>query len=209
MRRWLLALLLGLAAACHAPLAHAQTPVTLAWDASANAATYTVAWGSTSGHYTIQQAVGNVTQATITLATVPAYIAVNASDASGTSPYSTEVVFPVPQTDPLCTAVTGADAISIFPTAIMYTGSGGAGSRLRVDFTALSPGSPITHLALQALGANFSATDGTADGTNIGSLAGLWATIPTPSGSYPLTITATNAHGCVQTQATAYTVVVN
>lgn len=188
--------------------ARAQTPVTLAWDASPNATTYTLAWGSSPGAYTVQQAVGNVTQATITLAPGTHYIAVNASDAGGTSPYSNEVVFPPPQADPLCAPVTGADAISLFPTAIMYTGSGGAGSRLRVDFTALSPGSPLTHLAIQAAGSNFSATDGTADGTNIGSLAGLWATIPAGSGTYPLTLIATNAHGCVQTQTTPYTVVV-
>ena len=129
---------------------------------------------------------------------------ITATNSAGTA----SGAFPFVVTDPNCAAVTGADAISIFPTAVQQTGSGGPGSRFRLDFTALSPGSPITHLAIQANGANISATDGTADGTNVGSLAGLWGTVPAASGTYHLTILATNTYSCSQTQATPFTITV-
>lgn len=189
--------------------AQAQTPLILAWDASANATNYNLLWGSSSGIYTVSQAVGNVTQATISLAPGTYFIAVNASDATGVSAPSNEVQTTI---DPTCVPPLGVNSISIFPTAIQYTGSGAAGSVARVDFQATSPNSPINHLAVQSSGVNISPTTavhkGVVDGTNIGDNAGLWFTLPAASGNYPLSILATNTYGCAQTQSTAYTIII-
>jgi hypothetical protein len=138
------------------------------------------------------------------------YFALQARAAVLISALSTEVAYTVPLVvDPNCVAPLGADAIAIFPTALGLTGSGGANSRAHLDLQIGSPGSPLTHIAVQTSGANIDAgTDGTVDGTNLTAFGAIWFAIPSASGTYKLSVLATNAYGCTQSQATAFAVTV-
>lgn len=128
------------------------------------------------------------------------YFAIQARAATLSSALSTEIAITIPAADPACAAVTGADAIAIFPTALQHTGSGGAGSQARLDFQIGSPGSPVTSVAVQT----GTTVLGQMAGQSLNALAGVWFPMPIASGSYPLSVTATNAYGCTRTQSTAF-----
>lgn len=165
---------------------------------------YKLSYGTTSGIYPITIDTGNVTKFIVTGLQVntPYFFVLQAYDTSNLiSPYSIEVPFIVP--DPNCIFPLGADVIQVFPTAIQYTGSGGANSKARLDFQ-LSSISPVTSVIIQSNGLVLS----TILGTNLTSLAGMWFTVPAISGSYPLSIAVNNLYGCARVQSTIYTVTV-
>lgn len=231
-------LLLSLGAWLLAVSASAQTPVVLAWDPGvctpsaagvtpvvtcpAPTTNYTLLYGAASGTYTVSTNVGltcpglptDPLACTGTIALVPGtwFIAAEAVNASGASAPSAEVQTTIPPViDPLCVAPLGADAIALFPTAYLPSGNGGAGSAGTLYFQAASPNSPITSIGLQANGAYLPALPGSVNpvtGPNEGGVGALWFQVPTASGTYPISLTATNAHGCVQNQSTSYAVVV-
>lgn len=103
----------------------------------------------------------------------------------------------VPPPDPRCD-VLGDRHVGVFVTDWMAT-TGQPGSKGRVNFQLSSPNSPITqvwaHLGSESLGQVVTGTDVTA-------ISGIWFTVPTTSGSYALTVDASNAYGCrtVQTK---------
>jgi hypothetical protein len=92
-----------------------------------------------------------------------------------------------------CAPVTGRYAVSVFPTSLLRTGSGGPGSKTRFDFQVASPSAPVTSVAVYADGAQLAAMKG----DDITALAGMWFPMP-PSGTYTLSIAATNEHGCTK-----------
>lgn len=199
--------------------------LTIAWDAPADTSLlsgYEVLLGTASGSYNQVSDVGLVTMTTVSgLQTgVRYFVVVVSRDAAGDrSAYSNEVSGipgpdvtppppppppPVPTIDPACVAPTGAKAVQVFPTALQKTGSGGAGSRARLDFQLSSPGSPITQVQIQGGGTTITTVSG-ADLTN---LAGAWFITPTTTGTYPLAVVATNAYGCVKAQSSPFSVTV-
>ncbi len=99
--------------------------------------------------------------------------------------------------DPACQRPLGNRSIAIFLTKLQFTGSGGPGSRARVDFQLASPNSPIVRVELFANGV---ALVPPRIGSGFESDAGMWFTVPTASGIYPLEVRASNAAGCSATQ---------
>jgi hypothetical protein len=81
------------------------------------------------------------------------------------------------------------------------------GSKAYVQFQAASPNSPIQHLGLKTQGVEIAAQDG-APPAYLTSGGVLWFSIPAASGTYPLSIVATNVAGCLRDQATGFTVTV-
>lgn len=91
--------------------------------------------------------------------------------------------------------------MSIFVTALQRTGSGGAGSRARLDFQLLSPNSPIAQSSIRQNGADLAVMTG----ADLTALAGMWFTLPMGP-PLKLSVLAANAYGCSREQATAYVV---
>ncbi len=108
-----------------------------------------------------------------------------------------------PATD-RCAVPLGDRAVSVFPTALQKTGSGGAGSKARQDFQVGSPASPITRIELRT-GTTVLAS---MDGSDLTALAGIWFSLPSVSGVYPLTAYAKNAFGCDRAVSTGVTIVI-
>jgi Fibronectin type III domain len=201
MRRiGLLLLLLGLARPVHA------AGIKLTWDPPGGPVdTYRVLYGVAPGTYTQTVDTGGpVTTATITNLTPGQqyFFAVVAVLGTAVSPPSNEVTTTIPAgVDPACLPPLGNRAIAIFPTALQKTGSGGAGTKARLDFQ-LASQSPIISVRVVSNGTALA----TMNGTDLTSLAGMWFVVPTALGAYPLSITASNLFGCTQQQSTTYTV---
>lgn len=196
--------------------AAAQAPITFAWDPGVvdtlhSAPTgFVIMAGPASGMYTnfitvpvVCPGVAGDPAGCIGTAVLPAgtFVAVAGIAGALQGPPSNEVQVPL-ASDPSCAPPFGSNAIAIFPTALQKTGSGGPGSRARLDFQVASPGSPVTHISIQSGGVDIAA-DGVVDGVSLAGLAGLWFTIP--AGNFPLSIRAVNAARCVQVQSTPYT----
>lgn len=94
-----------------------------------------------------------------------------------------------------CAPVTGRYAVSIFLTSLLKTGSGGPGSRARVLFQLASPNAPITSVGVYADSVLVSRLT---KGDDLTDDPGSWFTMPA-SGSYVLSVTAANNHGCTKT----------
>lgn len=142
---------------------------------------------------------------------VQAYGATPTGGAQPVGPFSNEVAFQAPVIADPCAYPLGPKAIQIFPTKLQLTGSGGALSRARIDFQVGSPGAAVNHIAVRSNGADLSPADNadaTGPGDKIGSLAGLWFTVPVAPGAYPLSILATNVAGCSREQTTPFTITV-
>lgn len=172
-------------------------------DALTNA--YRVEWGTQPGVYTFIRDVGLQTMTVITdlLPGTTYYFAVSAWTTDQKSARSNEVSFTtsaqVPPPDP-CAYPLGSAAVSIFPTAKQNTGSGGPGSKMRVDFQ-VGSSLPIFRVALRANNADLSVMKG----DDLSALAGMWMTLPRlPPGTYPISINATNSIGCVREQLTTF-----
>lgn len=183
----------------------APGPVTLAWDANPaadNVTSYTVLYGTASGTYSTLTPAGNVTQwTTPTLAAGTYYFAVTATDADGLSSQpSAEVstLVPVPTQDPSCVPPLGANAVSIFITQLENT-TGSVGSKARLDYQLGSPGSPVLSVAILVNGVQ-TKQFGPAGSTDLTADGGMWFTTPSVAGTYPVTLTVTNAQGCSATQ---------
>ncbi|HEX3058059.1 MAG TPA: fibronectin type III domain-containing protein [Usitatibacter sp.] len=99
----------------------------------------------------------------------------------------------------VCAPITGQYAISIFPTSLLKTGSGGANSKTRFDFQVSSPNSPVTSIIIKGGSTVLSSMAG----SDLGALAGMWFAMPT-SGTYTLSVLAANSQGC--TRAVSYNV---
>ncbi len=189
--------------------------VTATWDANPAqdmVRGYRVGYGTSHGQYSITIDVGNTltTQITGLAPGTTYYFVVLAYNATGQSPLSAEVTFTTPG-DPNCVFPLGADVIQVFPTEPRYTGSGGPGSRFAVFFQVASPNSPITSVALISNGIPLPPLPGAANpmtGPNVGSLGAQWITIPTASGTYPISIAVNNAYGCPRVQSTSFTLTV-
>lgn len=184
--------------------AHAQqpiytNPIVFQWDAPIPDATHGSAAGYRLSIDGVKTTLGLVLTSTVVLPIGSHTVVVHAFNGAGESPASSPpLTFTVGQVvDPACTPPLGSKAISIFVTNLQKTGSGGALSRARLDFQLASPNSPITHVAVRSNGADMpgGAQDGTAPGY-LGSLAGLWFTVPSTPGTYPLSVLATNVAGC-------------
>jgi hypothetical protein len=93
-----------------------------------------------------------------------------------------------------CAPITGRFAVSVFPTSLLKTGSGGANSKTRFDFQVASPNAPITSIVIKASGTIIAGMSG----TDLTALAGMWFPMP-QSGSYTLSITAANNQNCSRT----------
>lgn len=202
MRTWCSAAVLWLLVGV-SPLRAAT--VTLAWNPSAEATGYRVQYGPMTGVWPIVVDVGNVTTAKVDLAPGTYFFIVRAyapDISSGPSnEVSTTVQSPI---DTSCDYPLGSKAIAIFVTALQKTGSGGAGSKARLDFQVASPGSPITRVAVRTNGADLA----TMAGSDLGALAGLWFTVPAAPATYALGVTASNTYGCSREQGTTFTVTV-
>lgn len=166
---------------------------------------YRLEWGTMPGVYTFIRDVGLQTMVTVTDLTpgVTYYFAVSAWTADQRHARSTEVAYTpsaqVPPPDP-CAYPLGPAAVSIFPTAKQNTGSGGPDSKMRVDFQ-VGSSLPIFRVALRADNADLSVMKG----DDLSALAGQWFTIPRlPPGTYPISINAINAIGCVREQLTTF-----
>lgn len=185
--------------------------VKLAWDPAAADTPppegYRVVFGTTSGGYTSSVDVGLVTTAQVVLPLPQThyFLAVVAYIGSQTSGFSNEVstttAVPV---DHSCDFPLGNRSVSIFPTYLQKTGSGGAGSRARLDFQLGSPNSPITRVSIKTNGVDLSVMGG----VDLTALAGMWFTVPAGAGTYPLAISATNVYGCSREQPTSFSVTV-
>jgi hypothetical protein len=179
---------------------------TLTWDASAVDAThsaptgYTVQWGTASGVYTQTLDAKLATSVPVpTLAPATYFFTVVArGDVGVVSVPSNEVQYVVPSTaDHACDYPLGNRTITIFFTPpLLKTGDGGTGTDARISFRVLSPNSPITHIGVMA---NGSERPGALSGSNLGGVGSIWFQVPALPATYA--ITATNAYGCVCTQA--------
>jgi hypothetical protein len=185
---------------------------TCLWDANTDGVTvgYRVFYGLAPGDTTTGSVdAGNTTTATVQNLTpgIRYYFVVRAYNAAGDlGPPSNEVSL-VLAGQGECDYPLGAKAVSIFPTKLTKTGSGGPGSKAYVQFQAASPNSPIQHLGLKTQGVEIAAQDG-APPAYLTSGGVLWFSIPAASGTYPLSIVATNVAGCLRDQATGFTVTV-
>ncbi len=209
MRRVLIALLLLVAVATPVRAQGVYT-ATAQWDGSptntTNTLGYRVEYGTAAGVYTTTYDVGLNTSALIqNLAPgTPYFFTVVAYGINGLTARSAEVTFtpPLPTVD-TCAYPLGANAVSIFPTRITTTGSGGPGSKFRIDFQVGSL-LPIQRVALRANGSDLAIMTG----NDLSALAGMWATVPRPPGVYAFSLNATNSIGCVREQSTTYTIAV-
>lgn len=182
--------------------------VTASWDANTDSAIgYRLFYGLTSGDQAVMVEAGAATTATA-MALVPGtryFFVVKAYDALGNiSPPSNEVSFLVPSEADPCAYPLGSKAVSIFPTKLTTTGSGGAGSKARVDFQVGSPNAPVIRAAVRTMGADLVVMTG----TDLSPLAGMWFTVPAAPNVYPLSISASNAFGCTREQTTTYSLTV-
>lgn len=202
MRQFLLLIaLLSLAGRADAALrvgSASPSTVTLAWDASADAAQYVIQQSSHAGGPYSDAVWTPRTSETVEFLTPGAtyYWIVRAVDASGLwSVPSNEVSLTLPgQTVDNCAPVTGQYAVSIFPTSLLKTGSGGANSKTRFDFQVASPNAPITSVIIKAGGTVLASMAG----GDLTALAGMWFPMPT-SGTYTFSITAANNQNCSRT----------
>lgn len=189
-----------------APSTHAAT-VTAAWTASISPGVigYRIQYGTTPGAWPTIVDVGNVTTASLTMSPGHYFFTVVAYNATLVSPPSIETAADVTEPiDTSCDYPLGVKAVSIFVTALQKTGSGGAGSKARLDFQVASPNSPIIRVAVRTNGADLAMMTG----DNLNALAGLWFTVPAAPGTYPLSALASNSYGCVREQSTTYAVTV-
>lgn len=169
------------------------SPLRFEWDASDGATGYSLILDG------VKTDVGNVTTSPpIPLADGAHVVAVTAYDAPQgvirESAPSSPLAFQVGQiVDPNCTPPLGNRVVGIVVTQLQKTGSGGALSLARLDIRLASPNSPVTHVAIRTNGADLAVMDG----TDLTALAGLWFQIPATSGTYPLSVRASNLYGCV------------
>jgi hypothetical protein len=182
--------------------------LTFMWDPPLTGDTptgYQLLYGTAPGTYDHTVDVGPATTVAITnLLPATRYFAVaKAYNAEGIGPPSNEVTILTSGQDAACEPPLGDKSISLFPTKLTTTGSGGAGSKFRVDFQAASS-TPILRLALRANGADIA----TMNGLNLNALAGMWATVPTPPGTYVFSIVADNQYGCHLERMTSFVIVV-
>ncbi len=182
--------------------------VTCAWDANTDGVTvgYQIRYGTAPGAYTSTVDVGPATTVAITTlaASTRYYFAAFAYNAAGDiGPPSNEVTLLTSGQEPACEPPLGDKSISIFPTKMTLTGSGGAGSKFRIDFQAASS-SPIIRVALKANGNDLA----TMNGSNLNALAGIWANVPVPPASYNFSLSADNQYGCHRDQSTTFAIVV-
>jgi hypothetical protein len=207
MKRIGLGLLAIVASLCLVRPARAQT-VSFVWTETGTAVDgFKILSGPASGSYnTVTILPGATTSGSVSGLTVGQTYFFVAEAYAGTlvSGPSNEISTTVLSTDATCTAPLGSNALQIFPTLLTKTGSGGPGSKARLDFQVGSPGSPVTVVTVQAN----SVALATMTGTDLRALAGMWFTIPTVSGSYPLVVTASNLYGCVASQASGFTITV-
>jgi chitodextrinase len=182
--------------------AAAQTgSLTLAWDANTEAdlAGYVVLAGTQAGGPYVDRVTTTATEARVDglQAGTTYYFVVRAVNALGiASGLSNEVrATTTGQPDDPCAPVTGRYAVSVFPSSLLKTGSGGPGSRARVLFQLGSPNAPVTTVTVSADGAPLAPT---MRGENLTDVPGMWFTLP-PGGTYRLEITAANNQGCSRT----------
>lgn len=174
------------------------TSVSFAWDASVGAADYVIQQRARPGDPYVNVAWTSMTAETVSGLTPGAtyFWVVSAVDSRGMwSLPSNEVTLTMPAGPGSidCTPVTGLFAVSVFPTSLLKTGSKGPGSKTRFDFQVSSPNSPVTLIEVTA-GAMTIARMGGPD-SDLSALAGIWFAMPA-SGTYPLSIMATNKQGC-------------
>ena len=202
MRTWLVLALLSLAGRAEAALsvtATSPTGVVLAWDASPDAGVQYVVQQSKqhNGPYSNAVWTTGLTESISNLTPGDTYFwIVVAVDSRGMfSLPSNEVTATLPgQSSDECAPITGRFAVSVFPTSLLKTGSGGANSRTRFDFQVSSPNAPVTSIVIKASGTVLASMAG----GDLTALAGMWFPMPT-SGTYTLTVTATNNQNCSRT----------
>ncbi len=167
---------------------------------------YRVEWGLASGVYTSSLNVGLNTSAMILSLTPGTYFfTVVAIDVQGHMARSSEVAFTVPSIPPPdpCAYPLGPAAVSVFPTRLQTTGSGGAGSKARIDFQ-VGSSLPIVRTAIRANGVDLSVITG----TDLTAGAGQWFVVPSTPGTYTFSVQATNARGCIREQSTTFAITV-
>lgn len=177
-----------------------SSSVTIAWDANTEPDVdhYVVQKGAqTGGPYSDALTTTTTSGIVAGLTAGTYYFIVRAINTRGFwSAPSNEVSVTIPgQTVDDCAPVTGRYAVSVFPTSLLKTGSGGANSKTRFDFQVASPNAPITSVVIKA-GAG--AVLASMTGNDLTALAGMWFPMPT-SGTYTFNITATNSQNCSRT----------
>jgi Fibronectin type III domain len=174
------------------------TSVVFGWDATTGAANYVIQQSTHQGGPYVDAVWTSNTGETVSGLTPGAtyYWIVRAVSAGGLwSLPSNEVSLTLPAgpgSDD-CTPVTGLFAVSVFPTSLLKTGSKGPGSKTRFDFQVSSPNSPVTRVVVTAGAMTLTDTGG--PGADLTNLAGVWFVMPA-SGTYQLSVTATNKQGC-------------
>lgn len=176
-----------------------SSSVTLAWDANVEPDVdhYVIQKGSQAGGPYSDALTSTATSGIVAgLSAGTYYFIVRAINTRGFwSAPSNEVSVTIPgQTVDDCAPVTGRYAVSVFPTSLLKTGSGGANSKTRFDFQVASPNAPVTSVVIRAGGTILASMAG----GDLTALAGMWFTMPT-SGTYTFSITAANNQNCSRT----------
>lgn len=180
-----------------------ESTLKLGWDANTepDIASYMVQISKTKGGPYADAASVSGTTITATVTSLEPgttyYLVVRSINARGFwSGNSNEVsiTMPVGPASDECAPVTGQFAVSIFPTFLLKTGNKGPGSQTRFDYQLASPNSPIVLIVIAANAIPLSLQDG----TNMTRSGSQWFDMP-PTGSYALTITASNRQGCTKT----------
>lgn len=186
-----------------------NTNVTAAWDANTDGITtgYILKFGTISHQYDSQiDAAGINTTAVVVpglLIGVKYYFAVLAYNSLGQQgPLSNEINFT--PSDPKCAYPLGQNAVVIFPTKLVKTGSGNAGSLSEIYFVVSSPNSPINYLSIRANGIDIpdSIMGPTIPPASLKPTLGSRFTVPPIPVNY--SIFATNAYGCQREQTTVF-----
>ncbi|MES2360069.1 MAG: fibronectin type III domain-containing protein [Gemmatimonadota bacterium] len=168
---------------------------------------YKLSFGTVSHAYTtVVDVPGRVTSVVVTGLPIGTrtYFALQAYNATITGPYSVEVSFDVPGTDP-CAYPLGSKAVLIFPTGkLNKTGTGGPGTIAYISFRTASPNSPIVFASIKANGVDV--PDSIMTGDNLHASGSLWFTMPPGPATYVFSIFARNLAGCSREQSTGFTV---
>lgn len=187
----------------------AQNFAIAAWDANTDAYTvgYILKYGTASGQYDNQIIIPGINTTSIPVPNlvigVKYYFVLTAYNSDNQQgPATNETSHTV--VDTKCAYPLGMNAINIFPTRLVKTGSGNAGSLSEIYFVVSSPNSPIIYLSIRANGIDIpdSIMGPTIPPASLKPTLGSRFTVPPISVVY--SIYAANAYGCQREQPTTF-----
>lgn len=183
----------------------AEKIITARWDANTDGVTigYILHYGIAPKVYTTHMTIPGVDTtsafASGFLVGIRYYFAVNAYNAKGEEgPYSNEISIVL--VDPKCDPPLGLNSITIFPTRLVKTGSGNAGSLSEMYFVISSPNSSINYLSVRGNGSDI--PDSIMSGDRLKPTLGSRFSVPPIKVNY--SIFASNIYGCQAEQPTVF-----